>query len=84
MQEGPVIPEDVARAFGEVLRRVRRNRGLSQEALAHECELDPTYISMLERGVRQPSLTVLVRLAGALATPPSEIVEMVDQRLAED
>ncbi len=43
MQEGPVIPEDIARAFGEVLRRVRRNRGLSQEALAHECELDPTY-----------------------------------------
>jgi transcriptional regulator with XRE-family HTH domain len=53
-------------AFGEALRRARTARGISQEQLAHEAGLDRTYVSGIERGERNPSLTNLLRLADAL------------------
>lgn len=49
-----------------VLRQVRTSRGLSQQDLALESDLDRTYISLLERGLRQPTLTTLIALASAL------------------
>lgn len=49
--------------FGKVLRRMRNQVGLTQEQLAFECDLDRTYISLLERGLRQPTLTTLYTLA---------------------
>lgn len=63
-------------AFGQVLRRVRTEREMSQETLAFECELDRTYISMLERGLRQPTLTTLVLLGAALSIDPAELVRL--------
>ena len=60
--------------FGQVLRHVRTERGISQEALALECELDRTYISLLERGLRQPTLTTLVALSIALEVDAAELV----------
>lgn len=65
---------DVNRAFGAVLRAYRRKRGLTQEALAAACELHVTYISQLERGLKSPSLTTLVLLAGALEQPAADLV----------
>ena len=61
-------------AFGQVLRRVRTEREISQQTLAFECELDRTYISLLERGLRQPTLTTLVLLGSALSIDPAELV----------
>lgn len=72
---------DIARIFGEVIRELRRNRGLSQEQFGFECELHRTYISLLERGKRIPSLTTIIQLAIALKVPPSEIVRRVQSRL---
>ena len=49
----------VAVAFGRVLRELRQERGLSQEALALEADLQRNYISLIERGVNQPTITTI-------------------------
>tara|TARA_R110000824_G_scaffold52692_6_gene146364 strand:+ start:5920 stop:6147 length:228 start_codon:yes stop_codon:yes gene_type:complete len=64
-------------AFGIVLRRLRKQKGISQERLALEGNLDRTFISMLERGKRQPSLTTILNLAIVLGVGEGELVELV-------
>lgn len=66
------------RAFGNVLREIRRASQISQEQLAFIAGLDRTYISLLERGLRQPTLGSLFALAEALDTIPSKIVGDVE------
>ena len=56
---------------------MRTRRGLSQEALAERCRLHPTEISRLERGVRDPRLATMVRIARALGVAPAELLEGV-------
>ena len=72
--------ETLESAFGNVLREKRRERKLSQEKLALEAGVDRTFISFLERGMRQPTLKTLFALAGALDTSPSELVAAVQAR----
>ena len=60
-------------AFGEALREVRTAQGLSQEQLAVDAGLDRTYVSGIERGERNPSLTNLYRLADALDVRLSDL-----------
>lgn len=67
--------KSVQKAFGEALREVRSGRGLSQQDLALESELDRTYISLLERGLRQPTITTLIALADALDVDPTVLVK---------
>jgi len=57
---------------------LRKEEGMSQEALAFESGYHPTYISQLERGKKSPSLRAIVRLAGALKTCGSEILKRVE------
>lgn len=63
--------------FGGNVRAMRTRRGLSQEALAERCRLHPTEISRLERGVRDPRLATMVRIARALGVAPAELLEGV-------
>ncbi|HPB73875.1 MAG TPA: helix-turn-helix transcriptional regulator [Chromatiaceae bacterium] len=70
-------------AFGLVLRDLRRERSLSQEALALESQLDRTFISLLERGLRQPSLTTIFHLARTLGLSPEDLVAMVSKVLSQ-
>jgi transcriptional regulator with XRE-family HTH domain len=60
-------------AFGRTIREVRNRRGVSQENLALRCGLDRTYVSGIERGVRNPSLTNILKIAAALEVHPSEL-----------
>lgn len=62
-------------AFGEVLRRARKRAGISQEKLALDAGLDRTFVSALERGVRQPSLTTLFVLSSTLNIAPHVLVK---------
>ena len=71
---------DLADAFGEILRELRQAADVSQENLAFECELDRTYISLLERGRRQPSLKTLFALAEALQIDPEDLIYQVRKR----
>ena len=60
---------DVRKRFGNNVRRLRRQRGLSQEAFGLEAGIDRTYVSGVERGARNPSLTVAQKFADGLGTP---------------
>lgn len=60
-------------AYGAAIRELRAERGISQEALAHAADLDRTYVSGIERGLRNPSLTNLLKLADALGVKVSEL-----------
>lgn len=69
------------RAFGQTLREVRVERGLSQEELALEGGFDRTYISLLERGVQSPTLRTVFKLSEVLQTQPSEIIRRTETRI---
>ena len=71
---------EINHLFGQSLRELREVIGISQEELAFRCGLHRTYISLLERGVRTPSLDVVFRICEALDTPPEEIVAQVRRR----
>ena len=68
-------------AFGKILRELRASTGLSQEALALECGLDRTYISLLERGLRRPSLQTVFTLSHSIKISPSAFVLLVEKEL---
>jgi transcriptional regulator with XRE-family HTH domain len=70
---------ELAKAFGRVLRAAREKRGFSQEQLALDCEIDRTYVSLLERGLRQPTITVIFRLAASLGIRPSALLAQVER-----
>ena len=65
---------DWAKVVGGNVRRLRRQKKLTQEQLAFEAELDLTYIGGIERGKRNPSLLVLVRISEALSVHPSKLL----------
>ena len=65
--------------FGQLLKKARKEKGLSQEQLAHDCSLDRTYISMLERGINQPSIITLFVLAKNLEMKASEFVIAMEE-----
>ena len=65
-------------AFGRVLRELRTERGLSQEALSLACGRHRTYVSLLERGHNSPTLTTVWRLAAALDVSAAEFVRRVE------
>lgn len=57
---------DVRKKLGSKVQRLRRDLGVSQEELADRAGLHRTYVSGVERGVRNPTLTVIEKLAQAL------------------
>jgi transcriptional regulator with XRE-family HTH domain len=61
---------ELTKILGRNVREHRKRRGLSQEALALEAEMKRSYLSDLERGVRNPSITAIERLAQALQVEP--------------
>jgi len=72
---------DVARAFGMALREARVERGISQDVLSEICDVDRTYPSLVERGLRCPTLAMLLRLADALAVEPARLITETLKRL---
>lgn len=65
--------EETLKEFGLHLRLIRNNKKLSQEKLAQIADLDRTYISGVERGIRNISLINIIRLSTALEISPSEL-----------
>ncbi|MFM7457314.1 MAG: helix-turn-helix domain-containing protein [bacterium] len=67
--------------FGQVLKELRSGNNLSQEKLSEITGLDRTYISMLERGIRQPSLSTLSQIADAFKIKTSELIKMLEIKI---
>ena len=66
-------------ALGIAVRRLRRDRGLSQEQLALESGLDRTYVGGVERGERNPTLESLRKLATGLGMRPSQVLSQAER-----
>ena len=73
--------DHIATAFGRVLREQRETRGISQEDLALSADVDRSFVSQMERGIRQPTLTTLVKLCKALGVSPSTLVGRMERLL---
>lgn len=70
-------------AFGLVLRRLRRLRGLSQESLAFDAEMDRNYLSLLELGRNSASIKTIFKLAPALGVTVAEFMAEVEAEANE-
>ncbi|CAN1516661.1 COG1476 Predicted transcriptional regulators [Methylophilaceae bacterium] len=68
--------ESTLNTLANNVRRLRKLSGLSQEELAFQCEIDRTYISKVERGVANPSLLILSRIAEVLDVSIEELVKI--------
>ena len=66
-------------AFGGAVRELRSQIGISQEQFGFRTALDRTYVSGIERGVRNPTLWVLRRVADGLGVAPSELLRMAEE-----
>lgn len=62
------------------LRRIRRARGLSQERLAHNADLNTTHVAKIERGEREPGVRTVSKLARALEVSAAELFDGIDGR----
>jgi DNA-binding XRE family transcriptional regulator len=70
----PGTNDPVLANFIANLRRMRRAAGMTQEALAEACQMERTYISYLERGLAEPKLGMIVRLAEGLRVSPAALL----------
>ena len=68
-------------AFAEVIREQRAKQGLSQEDLAHDADLHRTYVGLIERGLRNPTIEVGHALALALGTTLSDLIRRAEKRV---
>ncbi len=66
---------EIQKRFGERVRELRRQKGLSQESLALACDLDRTYIGGVERGERNISLINIYKIAEALGMKAKELFD---------
>ena len=75
---------NIAVNFGQALRKCRTEKNVSQEALAFESNVDRVFISHIEQGIKQPTITTIVKLARGLGISPVELVSAMDEADTED
>lgn len=63
--------------FGYVLRELRERKGVSQQNVADNCNFERVFISRLERGLAQPTITTVFKLAAFFEIPPQHLIERV-------
>jgi transcriptional regulator with XRE-family HTH domain len=70
---------NLQRKFGLVLKELRQEKGLSQESLANQSDIDRTYISDIEKGERNISLNIIERLSVTLQISLSELFKKIEK-----
>ena len=75
-------PQSLSKAFGDAVRALRGKTGLSQEKFAFHCGLDRTYVSLIERGIRNPTIKTVWIIANALGVKPSQLIDSAERVLA--
>lgn len=73
----------IKQIIGKTVKAVRIKRGLTQEDLAHECNVDRSYISMIEVGRNEPSVTKIFELCNGLKIKPSDFFKLVENEYAK-
>ena len=76
--------QGLSEAFGKAIAQMRAKRGISQEQLAEAIESTNVYISLLENGLRKPSLNATLLLAQSLEIRPEALVEQVAALLRQN
>lgn len=71
-------------AVGAAIRRLRKERGLSQEVLSGLAGIARTHLTMIESGTKQANFETLWRIAGALNMRPSELVAQIEAQVEMD
>ena len=84
MQQFNKKHEELFRATGFVIKRLRQEKGLSVNILAFENDLQKSLISRLENGQNEPKLSSLWKLAEALGLKPSDFIQEVEKELPKD
>jgi transcriptional regulator with XRE-family HTH domain len=74
---------DVRKLVGRNVRQNRERVGVSQEELAYRAGIDRTYVSGIERGIRNPTVLVLQDLAGVLKVRPADLLADVDSTIVK-
>ncbi|MGE5606807.1 MAG: helix-turn-helix domain-containing protein [Bacteroidota bacterium] len=72
---------DLLHAFGDTLKQFRKKKSWSQEELADYSGLDRTYISLLERGLRNPTLTTLFSIAKCMDYQPNQFIKEIENKM---
>ena len=73
------MDKQLTKRFGGGLKNLRKSRKLTQEVLAENCSLTPSYISILERNLKTPSLSTISALAAGLNMRPSEFIREIEE-----
>jgi transcriptional regulator with XRE-family HTH domain len=70
-------------AFGLVLRELRKKAGITQEGLAFEAGIERNYVSLIELGKNQPTISIVFKLAYALNIKPSKLIALTENQITE-
>ncbi|MEM6901147.1 MAG: helix-turn-helix transcriptional regulator [Pseudomonadota bacterium] len=71
---------EIQAVVGRNVKRCRELKGLSQEELAFQSDLHRTYVSGVERGIRNPTVAIVARLANALGVTPANLLELQEDQ----
>lgn len=77
------MQQNIPVAFGKVLRKLRLAAGLTQEELGFNAGLQRKYVSLLELGEQQPTLTTICKLSSALKVRPGRFLDLMDDEAAD-
>lgn len=83
-RRAPSFEPGTALAFGEIIRAERVKQSIAQDQFALFANIDRSYYGKLERGERQPSLALILRIAVGLGIPASKILDRVEKRIAAE
>jgi len=72
---------EISEVFGKTIRELRLKAGLTQEQLGLDADLRRTFVSLLELGQQQPTLTTILKLSAALNLKPSELIKAVEENI---
>lgn len=70
------------KVLGEIISRRRQEANLSQEELADRADIHRTYVSQIERGLKSPTLVILISLSKSLDTKASAIISELERELS--
>lgn len=70
----PITHKDILLKFGQKMQKVRKDKGVTQEELAARLSMHRTYIGLIERGERNPTIRTLYKIAKALKVPASDLL----------